>query len=163
MRRSWVPVMTLSGFHFALTELVGDANGRVAIAGSVVPVAWAFFDLAFYIVTGPFFMAVVARRLGLTARTSPIRDAIVWSHVPFAASLVLWIPALLLFGPLAASVNAPDHLALVPFWLAVTVALVWTLVLGVAGVAEVLRIGVWKALAITLIASIPGFIIYGIR
>ena len=59
--------------------------------------------------------------------------------------------------------DAPDHLVLVPIWLGVLVALLWTLVLGVVTAAEVIQVSVWKALLITLIAAIPAFVIYGLR
>lgn len=163
VRPSWVPVITLAALHLGVGELKGDANGRVVIASSVTPVAWALFDLAFHIVAGPFFVVYVARWFGRNAAVSAIREANVWSYLPFALSIFLWIPGLLLLGPLAASPDAPDHLVLVPIWLGVLAALIWTLVLGVLMLAEVVRASAWKALAITLIASIPGFVLYGIR
>jgi hypothetical protein len=163
VRPSWWPVITLAALHLAVGELKGDVSGRVRVASSLAPVAWALFDLAFHIVAGPFFVAYVARWFGRNGAVSAIREANVWSFVPFASSVFLWIPGLLLLGPLAASPDSPDHLLLVPIWLGVLAAVIWGVVLGVLMVAEVLRASAWIALAITLIASIPGFVLYGIR
>lgn len=163
VRPSWVPVITLAALHFSLGTLKGDSNGRVVITRSVAPVAWALFDLAFQIVAGPVFTSYVARWFGRNAAVFAIREAIVWSYAPFALSVFLWIPGLLLLGPLVAAPDAPHHSGLVPIWLGVLAALVWTVVLGVLTLAEVLRASAWKAVAIMLIASIPGFVIYGIR
>lgn len=156
-------MIALAALHFGLGELKGDADGRVVIASSVTPVAWALFDLAFHIVAGPFFVVYVARWFGRNAAVSAVRETNAWSYLPFALSVFLWIPGLLLFGPLAASLDSPDHLVLVPIWLGVLAAVIWGLVLGVLMLAEVLRASAWKALAITLIASIPGFVLYGLR
>jgi hypothetical protein len=156
-------VITLAALHFGLGELKGDPNGRVAIASSLAPVAWALFDLAFHVVAGPFFVVYAARWFGRNGAVSAIREANVWSCAPFALSVFLWIPGRLLLGPLAASPDSPGHLMLVPVWLGVLAAVIWGVVLGVQMVAELLRVSAWMALAITLIASIPGFVLYGIR
>ena len=160
---SWVLVLTLACLLFVIVSLEGDASGRVAVASSMRAIAWTLFDVGFHIIAAPIFMAWLARWLGKIASTSAIREAVVWSYVPLSASVVLWVPALLIVGPLAAAPTTPHHLVLDLTWVGVLIALIWSFVLGVIAVAEVLRIGAWKALAMTLVASIPGFALYGVR
>ena len=156
-------MLGLSALHLIIMSIEGDGSGRVAIRGSAVLIAWAMFDLAFHVIATPFFTVYVAKWFGREADTSSIREALVWSYVPIAAGVVLWIPGLVLFGPVVAGSYAPDHLGLVPIMIAVLVSVIWTLVLGVLTLAEVLGVGGWKALAVMLIASVPGLIIIGLR
>jgi hypothetical protein len=87
-----VPVLSLAALHFTLLSLEPDERGFLSLGRSVMQISWALFDLAFQVAVGPLLAAIVARWFGGHASPADIREAIVWSYVPFSVAVFVSIP-----------------------------------------------------------------------
>ena len=91
--------------------------------------------------------------LGGQATTSQVRAALAWGSLPIAASLVLLLPELALFGEEFFKTATPRidqneflHTLLLVFGLVEVTLGIWAVVLIVVAIAEVQVFAVWKSL-----------------
>jgi hypothetical protein len=103
---------------------------------------------------GGFLLRITGGWLGGRATSQEIRAALAWSSVPVIASLILWVPLLILTGNDIFSGTTPHleanptlGLAFVAFGLGEFVLVIWPFVLVLKCVGEVHCFSAWRALA----------------
>jgi hypothetical protein len=104
---------------------------------------------------------MTGRWIGGEAEPDPIRTALAWGNLPNVAGLLLWLPALALFGremftEATPALEAQPWLAVLylPLGMAWFVLGLWSLVLLLKGIGEVQGFTAWKALGNLLLAGL---------
>jgi hypothetical protein len=128
--------------HWPLSLVLGGC----AALGPVVALVMLYLSAA-----ALWFAATV---LGGRTSARAVRAAIAWGSVPQVVVLLLWVPALLAFGDELFSAAKPlimgnpgPRLALVALYIADAVLLIWSLVLTIRCLADVLGLGLVRFLA----------------
>lgn len=110
---------------------------------------------------GGWLLRWSGRLLGGSARPAEIRAAIAWSGVPYVASMLLWIPELLLFGEeLFTEATprldaAPELQGLLLVFVAVELtAALWAFVAFLKCLGEVQGFSAWRALLNLLLPGV---------
>ena len=114
------------------------------------------------VVVFAFTIQAVAGWLGGTGTRVQTRAAIAWSSVPAVASIVLWVPAVLIGWPVFFG-GEPEALSsrLLPLLLLLALAMaasLWAVVLMVLTVAEVQRLSILRSIG-TLVISTGLFVL----
>ena len=118
---------------------------------------------AFGIGIMPDLLRIYGRRRGGVARSDQIRLALGWSYVPPAAGILLWIPLWIASGgPYNADSSATDFRQLLAhvLYMVIAVLAIWSVVLFVAGLAEVQRFSLWRAIEGTLLMTVVSLVVY---
>ena len=174
-KRFVLPLAALVGFSRYLDSCSYKNTGEVLewpriilLAGAIGPILGL---LALYI--GGWLLRWTGKWVGGNASLQNIRAAIAWSGVPILWALLLWIPALLLFGqelftketPILSASSSLSSTFLVYGLIDIVIA-IWAFVVFLKCLGQVQGFSAWKALlngflalfsCITLIA-IPVFI-----
>jgi len=150
-------------------QLLGDASARsygdrfdlptllfiALLAGPLLGI------LAAYVVGA--LLCWSGRLLGGSAHPAEIRAAIAWSSVPYVASMLLWVPELLLFGEELFTEATPRldadpglQALLLAFVAAELLAALWAFVLFLKCLGQVQDFSAWRALLNLLL---PGVLI----
>src|SRR5262249_19222369 len=132
-------------------------TGSISISRSIFPAAVGLAQFGFGIFIGPFLLAIVGGWLGGEGDPRDIRQAVAWSYLPYVVGNIP-VTAALLFG--GVSVFDPTGGGSIPVLLLILglvawVVTIWSFVLLIAGIAEVQRISIWRALASVCILMIP--------
>lgn len=163
---NWMPVVVLG----AVGVLLNVVNAWLAIpaAPRVALARWSLISLLtmlFWVLCGPFVLALYGRRRGGVGNSRQLRHALAWSYAPIAVSTLSWIPLWIITDGAAYSVefalDGPLRFVALLLFLAISVARVWSLVIAVVAVAEVQEFSLWRAFdslfllfVLTLIASL---------
>jgi hypothetical protein len=142
----WVPVFALGTIGSLLDTVNTWWHASAGQLFQNLALATLFGILGIWL--GPVFMAFYGRRRGGVGRSNQIRVAYAWSSVPIVVGAVGWLP-LWLAGGVGYEMNAPGDsstlgLDLIHFGILAT--FVWNLVILVAGIAEIHRFSVWRAI-----------------
>jgi len=125
--------------------------------------------LGIYVRTGLFWWT--GKWIGGNADASQVRAAVAWSYLPLCASLILWIPQLVLFGTESFTNETPRldesiglEVAFIGFSAAKLALLAWSFVIFFNCLGEVQGFSAWKAvgnyfLALLLVAVPVGAIL----
>ncbi len=163
---AWVlPLVALTG----IGQLLGDASARAygdaldlptllvmaLLAGPLLGILGAYL--------GGWVLRWSGRLLGGHAGPRELRAAIAWSGVPYIASMVLWIPELLLFGDELFTTATPRldaapglQAVLLGFVAVEVLATAWAFVVFLKCLGEVQGFSAWRALLNLLL---PGLLI----
>lgn len=159
-RPSWLPVAALTALNSVITALQFDPlTENVSVSRSLFPVAMQLVQFGFGIFIGPFLLAIVGGWFGGEGDPRDIRQAVVWGYLPYAVVMVPWTVMLLvggmhMFDPTTAS-GATTAVVVLLFGIVFLVATGWSAVLVIAGIAEVQRLSIWRAVASYCILLIP--------
>ena len=152
----WVPVFALGTIGSLLDTVNSWWHASAGQLFQNLALAMLFGILGIWL--SPVFMAFYGRRRGGVGRSSQIRVAYAWSSVPIVVGAVGWAP-LWLAGGVGYEMNAPgdsSQLVLDLIHLGILATFVWNLVILVAGLAEIHRFSVWRAIE-TVIVMIVAF------
>ena len=110
---------------------------------------------------GGFLLRWTGGWLGGQADTRSVRTTLAWANVPLIWSLLLWIPALLLFGAelftkATPTIEASSMLSslFLGFSTGTTVIGIWSFVVFLHALGEVQGFSAWKALLNTILAML---------
>jgi hypothetical protein len=137
-----------SGYIFAMVVLIGPLGGILGLYIYGALLRW----------TGSW--------LGGTATGEKVRSAYAWSRIPQIAGLVLWPPAMLLFGRELFTFETPRiesnpllSLLILAFVFANIALAIWSFVLSLHTIAEAHGFSAWKALGASILTF---FVVLGI-
>lgn len=143
----------------ASIKSLGDTLSTPVILLAALLLGPLFGIVALYI--GGALIAWTGKWIGGSAPASHIRTALAWGNLPIAASLVVWVADLALFGHDNFTTAKPRLQAshglsflLMLSGLVSAVLGIWAIVLMVKGVGEVQGFSAWKALGNVLLAGL---------
>jgi hypothetical protein len=161
VRPSWIPVVALAGVQQALLWVFQNYTYAVQQPGTAAGFAVFFgvVGLVYSVLISPFLIAIIGGWFGGDGDADDVRQAIAWSLVPLAVTLVAWIPLFAAFGWKAFNPDPSSDTGLQLlagcFFLALGIAPIWAFVLQIAGVAVALHFSICRALACLLILALP--------
>ena len=106
---NWMPVLVLG----AVGVLLNVVNAWLAIpaAPRVALARWSLISLLtmlFWVLCGPFVLALYGRRRGGVGNSRQLRHALAWSYAPIAVSTLPWIPLWIITDGAASQSSSPS-------------------------------------------------------
>lgn len=165
----WIFALILAGIGQKLGDAWLDSAAetssvvKILVISSIGGVIGAIFSLVVF----GFLVLKIGQFLGGTASRDNVMVALGWSGVPFALSLLVWVPMLLLDGERMFSdvteLEVPALAVLVTYvsiGLFVLVISLWSAILFVISLSQVQKYSKWKSLVTSLLAGVIASIPY---
>jgi hypothetical protein len=135
---------------------VAEIFGKALLSGSIMGVANLFLLCTIY--------ARLGSRTGRTAARNQVFHVLAYSGVPLAASLVVWVFTALLTGEVAfEQAPHPDVEGFVALllrmqFIAYVLLTVWSVVIQVMGLSEILSLAIRKAFGLWVVGQVIGIL-----
>jgi len=143
--------------NYGSTSSIAEIFGKAIILGSVAGVASLFLMGTIY--------ARLGSRAGRTAARGQVFHVVAYAGVPLAASLILWVLAALVIGePTFEESPRPDVEGFVALLLRLQfitylVLTLWSVVIQVMGLSEILGLITRKAFGLWVLGQLIGFLV----